>query len=279
LFILQIISCPETMLCLEIPLDYRLSKIIKDFRSVPQRSHNHSEHLKLLYNFGKLLYYNGNEAEKVPPLELDFALQLARPEITGGILIVLLHPDSSQKFNSGYLTESEKCPTLKAVFEIIEVVSNGYLSEESVSIFDSLPFMVENYDASAVHRKSQETFLEMLKAKKPEVVISCFGGESHLKEVISIRKRGIGQTFTPQSLCLVPEYRTMRVSAIHPSYVVNRVATESCFKRLLVLEFAHGFGVWRNSWNEEEWMRDLRELCREKSRQYSGSKISPIDFI
>jgi hypothetical protein len=196
----------------------------------------------------------------------------------GGVLIVLLHPDSSQEFDNGYLTEAERCPTLKAVCEIIEVISNGYLGEESVSIFDSLPFMIEDYDESAVHKRSQETFLEMLQAKKPEVVISCFWSKSHLEEVVSIRRRGIGQTFEPQSLALTPKHRSMRVSAIHPSFVVNRVVTESCFKRLLVLESAHGFGLWRESWNEEEWMRDLRELCRKKSQQYSGDQDSLADF-
>lgn len=78
----------------------------------------------------------------------------------------------------------------------------------------------------------------------------------------------VGGTFNPSRVPITAEHTTTRVNAIHPSYAMNRVPTESCFRQLLTLEFAHGFGMWRGTWKEERWMQDLREHCQRTSLQY-----------
>ena len=258
------------MKCLGIPLDHRLLRIIRNFGPPPESTQVFGDHVKLLYDFGDSIFCDGNESKKVPFLNMEFSLQLARPEVTGGVLVLLLHPDKSQNLDCGYLTEAQSCTTIRTILELIEVVNNGCLSKESVSIFDSMPFMIKDYDSSPTHRQAQSTFLNMVIAKKPEVVISCFSTDTHLDQVRSLRKRRIGQTFDPPDYRITTDHQTTRVSAFHPSFAMNRVTTESCFRRLLMLEFAHSFGIWRTSWEEEEWMEDLRRLCQAKALEYTG---------
>lgn len=138
-----------------------------------------------------------------------------------------------------------------------------------MSIFDSLPFIIGNYDKRPINRIAQSTFLDMVEAKKPDVVISCFRSDTDLENIKLLQGHGIGKTApSPQSF-ITPDHQFTRVNAFHPSFAMNRVLTESCSKRLLVLEFAQGFGTWRKSWKEEKWMEDLRKLCQERGRLYS----------
>lgn len=257
------------MTCLQIPVDHRLRKIIKDFGPITSPTQALGNHVKLLHEFGDRLIYDGDASKKaVSVLNMDFTLQLARPESTGGVLALLLHPDKSQLFERGYLAEAEKCATIKAVLELISVVNDGRLTKDAVSVFDSLPFLIEDYNGSETHQKAQETFVAMVKAKKPDVIISCFRTKTDLEEIEQLSRMSVGVTFDPSCVPITAGHITTRVNAIHPSYAMNRVPTESCLRRLLTLEFVHGFGMWRGIWKEERWMQDLREHCQRTSLQY-----------
>lgn len=180
----------NSMTCLQISVDHRLRKIIKGFGPITSPSQALGNHVKLLHEFGGRLIYDGEASKKaVSVLNMDFTLQLARPESTGGVLVLLLHPDKSQLFERGYLAEAEKCATIKAVLELISVVNDGCLTKDAVSVFDSLPFLTEDYNESETHQKAQETFVAMVKAKKPEVVISCFKTETNISRKSNYSRR------------------------------------------------------------------------------------------
>ena len=116
---------------------------------------------------------NANESA-VPSPEVDFCIELARPETIGGIVLVLQHPDPSQIFGDGYAVEEMRCTTLAAVKELVQFGSGGTRGTGCVTTLDCMPFVIDDYNESGVHRESQETFLRALEAKRLDVVISCF---------------------------------------------------------------------------------------------------------
>ena len=207
----------------------------------------------------------------MPRPELDFGIELARPEVTGGIAVILQHPDPSQEYGDGFAVEEVRCRTLAAVKELVQLGSGYTMDTESVTVLDCMPFMTDDFDESDIHKESQETALKALEAKKPDVVISCFRTKTANSFMRRLQANGVGvepresTLFPPESI-----YSFTKISAFHPGFAMNYMKTESCFRRLLALQFVKAFGVWRGAWNEEQWMDDLRKQCAEISKQYRG---------
>ena len=58
--------------------------------------------------------------------------------------------------------------------ELVRFDSDGTRDTDCVTILDCMPFIIDNYNASDIHRESQEKLLGALGAKKPDLVMSCF---------------------------------------------------------------------------------------------------------
>ncbi|EMC97235.1 hypothetical protein BAUCODRAFT_444728 [Baudoinia panamericana UAMH 10762] len=262
------------MRCLDIPTDHRLRKILNCQPKLQQSSGERSDHLRILEKFGQGILRSA-QASAVSVPELDFCLELARPETTGGIVVVLQHPDFSQIYSDGFAAEEARCRTLRAVKELVQFGSGGTRDTDCVSILDCMPFATDDYNGSEFHKEGQRIFLRALEAKRPDVVISCFRTETPERFLRLLQGSGIGRPPREPILSFPGKrYSFTRISVFHPGYVVNHVRTESCFRRLLALEFAKGFGIWHETWKEEAWMEKLRRQCREVAEQYSSMCLS-----
>ena len=72
--------------------------------------------------------------------ELNFRSELARLEIIGGVVVLLLQPAPTQTYTNWYTEDVDICKSLRAVKELISVVNNYLVDLDGVSIFDTLPF-------------------------------------------------------------------------------------------------------------------------------------------
>jgi hypothetical protein len=147
---------------------------------------------------------------------------------------------------------------VNAVSELVFVTSNGRLDFDDISVFDAIPFLDEMVTGKEIIEEAQGVFVDMIKAKQPEIVISCFKTETSNAIVRDLRSRKIGYSFDSdhQGSRRLAEWglSLTRVNAFHPSYAINFNPEFSCFKRLLVLEFVKAFALWQNNWiNEEGW--------------------------
>lgn len=196
---------------------------------------------------------------------------MARPESQGGVVVVLLQPHSTQDNSDGFLAGKYRCPTVDAVSELISVVNNTTLGFDDISVFDAIPYLDEKATGEEIIEQAQNVFANMVKAKQPEVVISCFQTETKNPIVKNLRCRRIGYCFEfdPQGSKQLAEsgLSSIRVNALHPSYAINYNPEFSCFKRLLIVEFVKAFALWRQSWAEETWMAHLRHECHEQAKK------------
>lgn len=69
--------------CLGVPIDHRLRRVIREARHIDRDSED-SDHIQLLHSFGSSLEV-GESA--YPICDLSFGLEMARPELKGGVLM------------------------------------------------------------------------------------------------------------------------------------------------------------------------------------------------
>ncbi|KAH6668543.1 hypothetical protein B0J14DRAFT_169192 [Halenospora varia] len=249
------------MECLGIPVDHRLRTLIRKIRPIGI-SKVTGAHLQILREFGESLV--GEDDEPINISELNFALDLAGPDTTGGILVLLLQPLETQMYKNGFIADVDDCKTLKAIRQLVSLASNQLSGLDNVSVFDMLPFLTEEYEDKDIFRTAHEALVRMIRAKAPSVVICCARGTSHNRFVRDIHGLGIGKTFSSKELQNGAS-TFLRVNAFHPSYSVNYNRSYSCFRRLLILEFVKAFGLQQSQWSEEDWMSSLRSDCQKKS--------------
>lgn len=258
------------MECLGIPVDHRLRSLIREVRPIDSNVLD-SDHIRILQEFGTSLKVGEDEDDYLATCDLSFGIEMARPETKGGILVALLQPHSSQDNSDGFLAGKRNCSTINAVSELISVASNARLSFDGISVFDAVPFLNEKVTGKNIIEKAHDVFVEMIKAKQPKVVISCFNKHTTNAIVQNLCHRGIGSNFDfdLQGSRQLAEsgLELIRVNAFHPSYAINRFPEFSCFKRLLVLEFVKAFSLWQGRWNDETWMANLRNECHEQAKK------------
>lgn len=260
------------MECLGIPIDHRLRRVIRETRHM-DRDQENSEHLQLLRRFGSSLEIDNSD---YPIFDLSFGLEMARPELKGGVLIVLQRPHSTRKNSDGFMQGKNECQSTAAVSELIRTVNNAKLGFDDVSVFDVIPFLNETArekDHQDIVDEAQDVFADMVRAKDPDVILCCSTTETRNFLVKKLQSQGIGRSFYPDNPRLTEfGLSCILVNAFHPSYAVNFYPICCCFKRLLVLEFTKAFALCRQSWTEEPWMGDLRDECQIRAERKADGK-------
>ena len=273
----------RAMECLGRPVDHRLRKILHHKGTAPlPTSASLADHVGFLERFANGERYL-DEPPGLYPSELNLALDLAGPDTTGGVVVALLQPGPDQTCEHRVTAAIQGSKTLDAVRELILVASNSRLTIDDVSVFDTLPALGTGVTFDDVEvkddfiRAANQTFVNMIFAKRPNVVISCYGGTSKHPGVEMLRSTGIGQRTSGD--ISIYGHLIRRVNAFHPSYAINYHPSYSCLRRLLVLEFCQAFGEWRRDWQEESWMDELRQTCRIKAQELARGISSPFFLL
>ncbi|KAL1965857.1 hypothetical protein VTN77DRAFT_4990 [Rasamsonia byssochlamydoides] len=266
------------MECLGIPIDHRLRRIIRRAQ-IKRPCDENAGHLRILYEFGSRLVYE--EDRNVPVCEIDFATEMARPDSKGGIVVALYRPSSKQDFSTGFVSARDSCGSLKAVKDLVSAASDRKLGFDDVSTFDAIPILHELVKDADLINDAQDTFAEMIVAKQPDVVICCWKCDAQNELVKSLQSIGVGKCFDKPTLTYGPSLSLslLRVNAFHPSFAINYNPTYSCFRRLLILEFTKAFALWRQDWEEEKWMTELRTFCRRQMLCLSSDLLQRWELI
>lgn len=231
------------------------------------RNGEESKHIRLLHCFGSSL-----DEGDYPIRDLSFALEMARPALKGGVLVVLQRPYSKQETSDGFSEGKRNCPSINAVSELVSAVNNAKLCFDDISLFDAIPLWDETLtskDHKHLIDEAQKAFDIMVRAKDPEIIICCFQTETSNTLVENLQSRGVGLSFNPDNpASKLTEFglSSIRVNAFHPSYAINRYPMFCCLKQLLVLEFTKAFALWRQNWAEKPWMKLLRDECKMRAK-------------
>ncbi|KAH7071386.1 hypothetical protein BKA63DRAFT_535297 [Paraphoma chrysanthemicola] len=204
--------------------------------------------------------------------EAGFAAWLAKPDTTGGLVIALQQPARSQVFTADVDWVRDECDTLAYLDKSLAFV-NGPGGLETTSVFDAFPFITEQISSEALSSEAASaynTFISMVDAKKPEVLFACW--RIHGQDDLSFSGKGPGRTNQVHSLKFPNGHVVRVVNGFHPSYVANYCPNESCFRRLFAMELCKALCELNTAWQEDDWMKELRKRCRERTLQLMKEK-------
>ncbi|KAH7136150.1 hypothetical protein B0J11DRAFT_556701 [Dendryphion nanum] len=197
--------------------------------------------------------------------EAGFAAWLAKPDLTGGMVVALQQPAKSQVFTADVERVRDECDTLAYLDKSLTFV-NGPGGLKTTSVFDAFPFITKQISSKELPseaRHAYDTFISMVEAKKPEVLFACW--RIHGQDDLIFSGKGLGKTNEVQRLKLSNGHVVRVVNGFHPSYAANYCPNESCFRRLFAMELCKALCELNSAWQEDDWMDHLRRKCRERT--------------
>jgi hypothetical protein len=270
-------------ICLDIAVDHRIRALCKP---VIVSSREPSKHISRIETLGRSL----GRSQK----EIQVTAELAGPAIKGGIAITLQQPRDNHPFEEGIDNVIADCDTLYALYEIFPVVSCGSIDIRSdIRILDLLPYMsddtteVDDTDLKEFFDQSAQAICDM----EPDVLL-CAGkiwlskfdkfnkikGEARKLESIGLERK-FGQHPKLPVQARIPRgdgsfVSIKRVNGFHPSHALNYRTHVSLLRQLLIMVCAEACGMFRDDWEDKEWMMELRSRCQELSAHVGKVKIS-----
>ena len=164
-------------LCNGIPVDHRLKRFLPSAKQ--KHSHRVGKHVDIIENFGiAMVRDNGTIPKKH---EAGFAAWLAKPDMTGGLVIALQQPAKSQDFTADVERVRDECDTLAYLDKSLTFV-NGPGGLKTTNVFDAFPFITEQISSKELSNeatRAYNTFISMVEAKKPEVLFACWRIHGH----------------------------------------------------------------------------------------------------
>jgi hypothetical protein len=250
-------------LCNGIPVDHRLKRFLPNAEQ--KHSHGVGKHADIIETFGSTMVRdNGTTPTKH---EAGFAAWLAKPDKTGGLVIALQQPAKSQVYTKDVEWVRDQCNTLDYLEKSLTFI-NGPGGLETTSVFDAFSFITEQISSKELSNEAKlayNTFLSMVEAKKPEVLVACW--RIHGQDRLSFSGKGPGKTDKVHILELPSGHVVRVVNGFHPSYIANYCSNESCFRRLFAMELCKALCELNAAWQEDDWMNDLRRACQERTLQ------------
>ncbi|RYO81428.1 hypothetical protein DL764_009768 [Monosporascus ibericus] len=255
-------------LCNGIPVDHRLKRFLPSAKQ--KHSHGVGKHAEIIETFGNTMVRDNRTTPTKH--EAGFAAWLAKPDMTGGLVIALQQPAKSQVFTADVEWVRDECDTLAYLDKSLAFV-NGPGGLKTTSVFDAFPFITEQISSKELSneaKRAYNTFISMVEAKEPEVLFACW--RIHGQDDLSFSGKGPGKTNQVHSLTLPNGHVVRVVNGFHPSYVANYCPNESCFRRLFAMELCKALCELNTAWQEDNWMDDLRRTCRERTLQLMKEK-------
>jgi hypothetical protein len=124
-------------LCNGIPVDHRLKRFLPNAKQ--KHANEVGKHADIIETFGNTLVRDNRTTPTKH--EASFAAWLAKPDITGGLVIALQQPAKSQVFTADVEWVRDECDTLAYLDKSLAFV-NGPGGLKTTSVFDAFPFTV-----------------------------------------------------------------------------------------------------------------------------------------
>jgi hypothetical protein len=253
----------DIQLCNGVPVDHRL----KRFLSKAKQRHTATigRHVEIIKAFGNTMVRD--DMTTPTQHETRFAQWLAKPDLTGGLVVALQQPAKSQIFSVDVDLVRDECASLAYLNKCLKFVESAG-GMETTSVFDAFPFITDDISRNKLTKEAKmayNTFLSMIEAEKPEVLFTCWRIPGH--DELWFSGKGPGRTNEIDRLGFENGHVVRVVNGFHPSFVVNYCPNESCFRRLFAMELCKALCELNEAWEEEAWMGDLRRRCRQRTLQ------------
>lgn len=241
------------MLCLDIPVPRCVQGLVREppvcFSSEPD-----IQAVKLIRNFG--------EEFGRPRDEIDQACSLASGQ--SDLVILLERPHISQTYHGTFGEFVRRCETLKRVDELIRFSSKGARSIHTVTVLDAFSFKPQDSTPIPPERCHQ-LIEEILKLKKPKVVLCCWNRPCQQPFVAQFKSYGVGKWPFRHEVDIQGS-TTIAIRSFHPAAAVcYDESQKACCRMLLICHFALAFAELAGSITVPGWMETI---CNDSSAEF-----------
>ncbi|EWY79391.1 hypothetical protein FOYG_17439 [Fusarium oxysporum NRRL 32931] len=252
------------MQCLDIPVPCCVQKLIFE---PPVRLPNLQDikAVNLIRNFGNEF---GRRSD-----EIDQACNLASGP--SDMVILLERPHKSQTYHGTFGEFVKRCKTLKSVDKLIRFSSKGARSIHTVTVLDAFSFKPE--DSTPIpSERCHQLIEEILKLKKPKVVLCCWNQPCEQPFVAQFKSHGVG-TWPFRHQVDIEGFSTIAIRSFHPAAAVcYDESRKACCRMLLICHFVLAFAQLAGSAAVPEWMETI---CKNSSTEYSGSQRNGLSNL
>ncbi|PCD21791.1 hypothetical protein AU210_015594 [Fusarium oxysporum f. sp. radicis-cucumerinum] len=249
------------MLCLDIPVPRCVQKLIFE---PPVRLSNVQDikAVNLIRNFGNEF---GRRRD-----EIDQACCLASGP--SDIVILLERPHESQTYHGTFGEFVQRCKTLKSVDELIRFSSKGARSIHTVTVLDAFSFKPQ--DSTPIpSERCHQLIEEILKRKKPKVVLCCWNQPCEQPFVAQFKSHGVG-IWPFRHEVDIEGFSTIAMRSFHPAAAVcYDESRKACCRMLLICHFILAFAQLAGSTAIPEWMETV---CENSSTEYCESRRNDL---
>jgi hypothetical protein len=155
------------------------------------------------------------------------------------------------------------CKTLWAVDELIRFATNGTQSIHTMTVLDAFSFKPD--DKSHIpDERCHQLLAEILRAKKPKVVIRCHRGEYKDSWMKHFELPSEEYKFVRTEFRAGGNHRTVVLQSFHPSLAVNYSARRPKYRCLLIYHFIAAFAELSGVSQLHEDAEEIRQLCTKK---------------
>jgi hypothetical protein len=235
------------MLCLDIPVPRCVQQLISE-PPVCLSNEQDIKAVNLIRNFGNEF---GRRRD-----EIDQACSLASGP--SDMVILLERPHKSQTYQGTFGDFVKRCETLKRVDELIRFSSKGARSIHTVTVLDTFSFKPEDSTPIPPERCHQ-LIEEILKVKKPKVVLCCWNQRCEYPFVAQFKSHGVG-TWPFRHEVDIEGFSTIVMRSFHPAAAVcYDESRKACCRTLLICHFVLAFAQLAGSTAVPEWMEMVCE--------------------
>ena len=247
-------------ICLGIPIPLSVQVLP---RTPPPSFHHLGDltSLQALRDFGKEF--------NVPCDQIDQACSLASGP--ADIVVILERPKTrrSHEYGHSFPKFVDSCKSLWAVDELIRFATNGARSIHTVAVLDAFTFKPDN-KSHIPDERCHQLLEEILKAKKPRVVIRCHRDAYKNAWMKQFELPSNEYEFVRTELQAGENQKTIIIQSFHPSVAVNNHARRPEYRCLLIYHFIAAFAELSGVSQLHEDAEEIRQLCMSK-----GYVLSP----
>lgn len=241
--------------CLNIPLPRCMRRLVEEHPAPFPIGSGDIQVLDLITKFTE-------KYENIGEDEIKQARNLASGH--SDIVIILERPAPNHDYSVDFGQFIIDCPTLNAVDGLIKLATKGKRSIQSVSVFDAHSFKPHSFkpgkgDEFPTDNDCYLLLEEMLKAKKPKVVICCWSGWKERCTNPFIRQilgGGIGCREIRDEVN-IDDWDFVAIRSFHPSIALRRKKYDADFRALLVYHFIAAFTELSHRIEQPCWLLEI----------------------
>ncbi|KAJ9651578.1 hypothetical protein H2201_009270, partial [Coniosporium apollinis] len=162
------------------------------------------------------------------------------------------------------------CKTLYAVDELIRLSTNGARSIHTVTVLDAYSYKPKNGDIP--DERCHQLLAQMLKAKKPKVVIRCHIDGYCDSWMGGVELPAVDYKFVQRKVEIDENHTAVVIQSFHPSIAVNNADYRPEFRALLMYHFIAAFAELSRPFRFPDSAEEIRKLCSKKGGK-SGPKL------